>query len=191
MASTRFCMFEGSWVRTRDVTCASVACISLTHTVPWPCNTAVYLVYTAVYSRYTAVYLRYTAVYREYTAVYLPIHSGYTTVYSGVYGRILRGVRPYTHSICCQFQSILTSFLLEFHPFFLCSSILIPGHYGASVIMKWSRPRWSWWRRGLPQVKWSPVGSTRNRLPWGGGMLPLPPMTWHAPLARTLGTITD
>ena len=72
----------------------------------------------------------------QYTAVYLPTHSGYTAVYSGVYGHVLGGIWPDTHSICCQFQSILTSSLLEFHPFFPCGSSMIPGHCGASPITK-------------------------------------------------------
>ena len=63
---------------------------------------------------------------------YLPTHFEYTAVYSEVYGRILGGIRPYTHSICCQFQSILPSSLLEFHPFFPFRSSMIPGHCGAS-----------------------------------------------------------
>ena len=41
---------------------------------------------------------------------------------------------------------------------------------------------------GLLRGKWSPAGSSLNPLPLGGGMLPVPPLTWHAPLARTLGT---
>ena len=39
---------------------------------------------------------------------------------------------------------------------------MIPGHCEASLIPKWPNPRCSWWRRGLPRVKWSLVGSSRN-----------------------------
>ena len=70
---------------------------------------AVCLVYAAVYLQYTAVYSEYTAVYRKHTAVYLPTHLGYTAVYSDVYGRILQGIRPETHSICGRFECILTT----------------------------------------------------------------------------------
>ena len=131
--------------------------------------------YTAVYPPYTAVYSQYTAVYREYTAVYLPTGFEYTAVYSEEYGRILGGIRPYTHSICCPFRSILPSSLLEFQPFLPFRSSMIPGHCGASALTRWPSPRWSWWRQRLLQGKWSPVGSTWTPLLWVGGMLPVRP----------------
>ena len=114
-----------------------------------------------VYGRIPSVYGRIPPVYGRIPRVYGHIHlthSGYTAVCSRVYGRILGGMWPYTHGICCQFQSILTSSLLEFHPSFLCRSSMIPGHCGASLITKWPSLGWSWWRRGLLRVKWSPVG---------------------------------
>ena len=107
MAYTCFCMFEGSGVWTRNIVSASVACIPLTHRLPWSWNTAVYLVYTAVYPRYTALYSQYTAVYCEYTAVYLPTGFEYT-------GRILGGIRPCTRRYTAVYSQYLVPISIHF-----------------------------------------------------------------------------
>ena len=82
-----------------------------------------------VYGRIPVVYGRILRVYRRIPQVYGHLRADTFRLY----GRTLGGVRPYTHSICCQSQCISTSCLLEFHRFFLCTPTTILGHSLRSI----------------------------------------------------------
>ena len=57
--------------------------------------------------------------------------------------------------------------------------------------MKCLRSVSSWCHQGLLRGIWSPATISLTPLPLGGAMLLVPALTWHVPLASTLGTVPD